>query len=161
MPSIYIVRHGESTWNAEHRWAGHADVPLSDLGRQQALQACPDLIKLNFDCVASSCAIASQRDGPDYRVEPGFDRLQPSPRIQRTTLWPNQRPHFTRNRTAIPRLSGGMAQRGTRRNPRRRNSGRIDSHVKSGFARLHSCGHDRILLVSHEGIMPRCRFAAG
>jgi broad specificity phosphatase PhoE len=33
---LLLVRHGQSTWNAERRWQGHADPPLSDLGRQQA-----------------------------------------------------------------------------------------------------------------------------
>ncbi len=34
-----MVRHGQSTWNADGRWQGHADPPLSDLGRQQAKEA--------------------------------------------------------------------------------------------------------------------------
>ena len=34
--TLIVVRHGESTWNAEHRWAGQADPPLTDLGRRQA-----------------------------------------------------------------------------------------------------------------------------
>lgn len=36
---ILLVRHGESTWNAEARWQGQADPPLSPLGRQQAVAA--------------------------------------------------------------------------------------------------------------------------
>ena len=34
-PHLLVVRHGESTWNAEHRWAGEADPPLTDRGRSQ------------------------------------------------------------------------------------------------------------------------------
>ena len=34
--AVLLVRHGQSTWNAEHRWAGHADPPLSPLGREGA-----------------------------------------------------------------------------------------------------------------------------
>ena len=34
---LMLVRHGESTWNAEHRLQGQADPPLSELGREQAL----------------------------------------------------------------------------------------------------------------------------
>jgi broad specificity phosphatase PhoE len=30
------VRHGESTWNSEHRIQGHQDPPLSERGREQA-----------------------------------------------------------------------------------------------------------------------------
>ncbi|HVM54876.1 MAG TPA: histidine phosphatase family protein [Acidimicrobiales bacterium] len=36
---ILLVRHGESAWNAIGRWQGWADPELSDLGRQQALEA--------------------------------------------------------------------------------------------------------------------------
>jgi probable phosphoglycerate mutase len=34
--TLLVVRHGQSTWNAEHRWAGQADPPLSPTGRDQA-----------------------------------------------------------------------------------------------------------------------------
>lgn len=33
---LLLVRHGETIWNREQRWQGHADVPLSDLGHEQA-----------------------------------------------------------------------------------------------------------------------------
>jgi len=33
---LLLVRHGESTWNAEGRYQGRCDAPLSDLGRRQA-----------------------------------------------------------------------------------------------------------------------------
>jgi broad specificity phosphatase PhoE len=39
MSSVLLVRHGQSAWNAEQRWQGWADAPLSDLGRQQAKAA--------------------------------------------------------------------------------------------------------------------------
>ncbi len=33
---MWIIRHAESTWNAEGRWQGQADPPLSARGREQA-----------------------------------------------------------------------------------------------------------------------------
>ena len=39
MTRLLLVRHGESTWNADGRWQGQADPPLSDAGRQQAVDA--------------------------------------------------------------------------------------------------------------------------
>ena len=39
MIRLLLVRHGQSTWNAEHRWQGHADPPLSALGERQARAA--------------------------------------------------------------------------------------------------------------------------
>jgi len=40
MPTpILLLRHGQSEWNAQGRWQGQADPPLSELGRQQAFRA--------------------------------------------------------------------------------------------------------------------------
>src|SRR6187551_2407785 len=36
MSRILLVRHGQSTWNADGRWQGQADPPLSELGIAQA-----------------------------------------------------------------------------------------------------------------------------
>lgn len=36
MGYIYFTRHGQSIWNIEKRICGATDVPLSDLGREQA-----------------------------------------------------------------------------------------------------------------------------
>ena len=36
---ILVVRHGQSTWNAEGRWQGQADPPLTAVGETQALHA--------------------------------------------------------------------------------------------------------------------------
>jgi broad specificity phosphatase PhoE len=38
-PTIYYIRHGETSWNAAGRLQGVQDVPLNDLGRKQAAHA--------------------------------------------------------------------------------------------------------------------------
>ena len=39
MVRLLLVRHGETEWNAQGRYQGRSDVPLSEIGRQQALAA--------------------------------------------------------------------------------------------------------------------------
>ena len=36
MTRLALVRHGETIWNAEHRYAGSTDIPLSSRGQEQA-----------------------------------------------------------------------------------------------------------------------------
>ncbi len=36
MAIILLARHGETDWNAERRWQGHSDRPLTGRGREQA-----------------------------------------------------------------------------------------------------------------------------
>jgi probable phosphoglycerate mutase len=39
-PTVHLVRHGQSTWNLQHRVQGQRDEPgLTDLGRHQAVDA--------------------------------------------------------------------------------------------------------------------------
>ena len=39
MPTLVLLRHGESTWNKENRFTGWTDVDLSDKGREEARAA--------------------------------------------------------------------------------------------------------------------------
>ncbi len=39
MPSLFIVRHGQSVWNLENRFTGWADVELTPKGEEEARQA--------------------------------------------------------------------------------------------------------------------------
>ncbi len=55
---ILLVRHGQSTWNIEHRWQGRADAPLSDLGRTQAQAAASGIGQI--DLIASSTLIRAK-----------------------------------------------------------------------------------------------------
>jgi 2,3-bisphosphoglycerate-dependent phosphoglycerate mutase len=56
MPTLVLLRHGESTWNKENRFTGWTDVDLSPTGRDEALRA-GRLIKaegLTFDLAYTS-----------------------------------------------------------------------------------------------------------
>lgn len=51
---IYMVRHGETDWNATSRLQGHSNVPLSEQGRRQAELLGRRLAALKFDAFYAS-----------------------------------------------------------------------------------------------------------
>ena len=52
--TILLARHGESDWNRSKRWQGFADRPLTDLGREQAVELARRLEGTELDAVYSS-----------------------------------------------------------------------------------------------------------
>jgi broad specificity phosphatase PhoE len=51
---ILLVRHGESVWNAEGRWQGAANPPLSDAGREQARALAEAVRDAGIDSIVAS-----------------------------------------------------------------------------------------------------------
>lgn len=51
---IFLVRHGETEWNATRRAQGQADIPMNDAGRRQAADAVAQLDGIELAAVYSS-----------------------------------------------------------------------------------------------------------
>ena len=51
---VCIARHGETDWNAAGILQGWIDVPINDLGREQARELAAAVARLGFSCVYSS-----------------------------------------------------------------------------------------------------------
>jgi 2,3-bisphosphoglycerate-dependent phosphoglycerate mutase len=54
MLDLWLIRHGETTWNAEKRIQGHMDSPLSALGTRQAKALAARLRNKKFDVIYCS-----------------------------------------------------------------------------------------------------------
>ncbi len=72
---VVVIRHGQSTWNASGRWQGHADAPLTDLGRAQAAngaRAVPEVDAVwssDLERARASAEIIAVTLGLDVRVD--------------------------------------------------------------------------------------------
>lgn len=82
---LWVIRHGESTWNTEGRYQGQTDVPLSELGVLQAASLAERLTDRHFDAVYASDLtralstaqqVAERLHGlPEVRPEPGLREI--------------------------------------------------------------------------------------
>ena len=54
MSRVILVRHGQTAWHAEGRYAGNTDVPLDEVGREQVRRVVARLEGLDIDYVFSS-----------------------------------------------------------------------------------------------------------
>jgi 2,3-bisphosphoglycerate-dependent phosphoglycerate mutase len=54
MPTLVLVRHGQSLWNLENKFTGWVDVPLTELGEKEAHRAGQHLKGMKFDIAFTS-----------------------------------------------------------------------------------------------------------
>ena len=52
--NLYVVRHGETIWNRARKVQGITDIPLTDKGKEEAVELRELVSKLNIDVVISS-----------------------------------------------------------------------------------------------------------
>lgn len=78
MTRLLIVRHGETDWNREGRWQGHAGPGLNDLGRRQAAaiaarlvhEAPAALVSSDLARAIETAAAIGERSGLEARIDP-------------------------------------------------------------------------------------------
>ncbi len=76
MTTLILVRHGETDWNAQHRWQGHSDTALNEAGRDQArrladeLEPVDALYSSDLARASETAGIIAERLGLDVRLDP-------------------------------------------------------------------------------------------
>ncbi|MBX3285517.1 MAG: histidine phosphatase family protein [Actinobacteria bacterium] len=80
MTRILLVRHGESEWNADGRWQGQADPPLTERGRRQAVHAASALGTI--DAIVTSDLERAAETGAILARLLGVDHLATEPRLR-------------------------------------------------------------------------------
>ena len=103
MTTLLLARHGETDWNRERRWQGHTDVPLNDLGLEQARALADELADEPLTAIYASdlrraydtAAVVAERKGLEVTVDPALREIGLGSWEGRTTdeietLWPDQ-----------------------------------------------------------------------
>ena len=101
MGHLYFVRHGQTVWNAENKICGATDIPLTDLGHQQAIETAKKILdeKIHADEILYSPLIRatqtaqhiSEITGIPARVDPrlteqNFGKWEATPRNSKDFL---------------------------------------------------------------------------
>ena len=61
MSNLILLRHGQSLWNLENLFTGWVDVPLSQKGVEEAIQAGRELSDQPIDVIFTSTLIRAQQ----------------------------------------------------------------------------------------------------
>jgi len=75
---LLLVRHGETDWNRDQRFQGHADPPLNETGREQARTVANELAADRIDAIYTSdlararetAELIAERAGVPFVLEP-------------------------------------------------------------------------------------------
>ena len=146
---ILALRHGQSEWNAEGRWQGQADSPLTSLGEQQALLAANQLLSSGeiFDTIASSDLQRAQRTAEIIAeiVGDGVVELWTAFRERSAGSWQGL------TRSEIEMLSPGAIEH--QRWPEGYESD--ESVIGRVIPAIHELAKtsDRLLIVAHSGLI--------
>lgn len=158
MGRVLLLRHGQSEWNAAGRWQGWADIGLTELGEQQALDAGAHLAargEHRFEAIVTSdlararrtaelLAVALDLTHLDIEVEPDLREFDVGDwsgltRLEIEERWPGQLEQWWKGQlTSTP---GGE--------PREGFVGRVAAATERILRR-----HDgEVLGVSHGGVI--------
>jgi broad specificity phosphatase PhoE len=110
---LWLIRHAESVWNAQRRWQGQADPPLSPLGVEQARRLGARLAAERIERVVASDLCRALETARQVAVRHGLEPVA-DPRLRELDVgrWEGRR------RAEIERFDGPALLRFDRGDPR-------------------------------------------
>ncbi|MBN1908439.1 MAG: histidine phosphatase family protein [Pirellulales bacterium] len=158
---LYLVRHGQSLYNAEGRIQGQADTPLSELGHQQAAAVARAMADLPIEAIyASPLLRASQTAGHlaqvlelDVRHDPRLKEVDAglfTNRIRKEILveYPGAIDHWRSGR-----LDFAFPQGESRRDVIRRGAEVLRAVCEQGHAHAAVVAHGGLLLAGMKALL--------
>jgi probable phosphoglycerate mutase len=156
--TLILARHGETDWNRDGRFQGHADPPLNDRGREQARSLADALADERLDAIYSSDLLRAHETAIAVAVQKGLDVIVDSDLRERDvgewsglTLpeieerFPEQLRRFREEGASVGESREALARR-------------VVAAARR-IADAHPGG--RVLVVTHGGALRTLRHAAG
>ena len=154
MTTLLLVRHGQTVWHEGNRYAGSSDVPLTDVGHEQAQALARWAAAARLDAVWSSTlqrAVDTARPAADAAglglrtdarlVEVAFGKGEGLTRDEMSVVFPDAVDAFLRAPASVP-LPGG--ERG------------YDAIARAAAAFREICAEQpdgRVLVVAHSTLL--------
>ncbi len=147
---LLLVRHGESTWNAQSRWQGQADPPLSPFGERQAEDAAERVAEIaTITAVWTSDLARARRTAELIAARVGIGDVRTEARLRERDVgsWSG----LTRAEIE-ERWPGYLAAR--RSPPDFEGDDSLLARTRAGLAAaVDGGGHGDILVVTHGGVV--------
>ena len=149
-----LLRHGESVWNAENRWQGQSDPPLSDLGEEQAREAAKRLAGSDFARLVSSPLQRARRTAEILAEVVGLD-VDFEPELQEidTGIWTG----LTRDeiRAGWPRELADWSEGRSESPPGGESRFALAARAQAALRRLATAAQagERLLVVTHGALL--------
>jgi broad specificity phosphatase PhoE len=158
MTTLLLARHGETDWNRDGRFQGHADPPLNERGRRQAHALAELLADEPLEAIYSSDLLRAQETAQIVAMQRGMDVvLDPQLRERDVGEWsgltraeidqrfPSQLQAWHEGRVVVGETREALTERVLAA------AHRISAAHPSGV----------VLVVSHGGALRMLRHAAG
>lgn len=78
---LYLVRHGETDWNAAHRIQGSTDIPLNETGRRQARATGDLMARRSWSAIYTSPLVRASETASIIAAAVGLPEPTPVPQL--------------------------------------------------------------------------------
>ncbi|GAB4454289.1 MAG: alpha-ribazole phosphatase [Anaerolineae bacterium] len=78
---VYLIRHGETDWNAQGRWMGHSIAALNDTGQAQARRVAARLAGAGLAALYASDTVRTLQTARAIAEATGLE-IRPDPRLR-------------------------------------------------------------------------------
>ena len=158
MTRLLLLRHAESEWNAQGRWQGQADTPLTERGRRHAGEAGPLLA--SFEMLVCSDLCRARQSAEIIAGGAGIETITVEPRLRERNAGPWQ--GLTRDE--IERDWPGYLHSGRRPvgyEPDERLAERVDAALADIASSADRPGAPEVLVITHGGVIHALTVRAG